>query len=52
VKLTNQGRNMGERIKNEMKTPQLVYKLRYNTQISRMKFLLGGENVSLKKKNK
>jgi hypothetical protein len=41
---------MGERIINEMKIPRLVYKLRYITQISRMKFLLGGENVNLGKK--
>jgi hypothetical protein len=42
--------NMGERIRNETKIPRLVYKLRYNTQISRMKFLLGGENVNPGKK--
>jgi hypothetical protein len=29
AKLTNRGRNMGERIRNEMKIPRLVYKLRY-----------------------
>jgi hypothetical protein len=50
LKLTNQGRNMGERIKNETKIPRLVYKLRYITQISRMKFLLGGDNVNPRKK--
>jgi len=37
---------MGERIRNETKITRLVYKLRYITQISRMKFLLGGENVN------
>jgi hypothetical protein len=46
AKLTNRGRDMGERIRNETKIPRLVYKLRYITQISRMKFLLGGENVN------
>jgi hypothetical protein len=46
AKLTNRGRDMGERIRNETKITLLVYKLRYITQISRMKFLLGGENVN------
>ena len=41
---------MGERIRNEMKIPRLVYKLRYITQISRTKFLLGGENVNPEEK--
>jgi hypothetical protein len=50
AKLINRGRNMGERIRNETKIPRLVYKLRYITQISRTKFLLGGENVNPEKK--
>jgi hypothetical protein len=52
VKLTNRGRNMGERIRNGTKIPRLVYKLRYITQISRMKFLLGWENVYPGKKKR
>jgi hypothetical protein len=43
AKLTNRGRNMGERIRNKTKISQLVYKLKYITQISRMKFLIRRE---------
>jgi hypothetical protein len=40
AKLANHGRNMGERIRNEAKLSQLVYRPKYVTQISRMKFLI------------
>jgi hypothetical protein len=46
AKLTHRGKDMEERIRNEMKIPRLVYKLKYITQISRMKFQLGGENAN------
>jgi hypothetical protein len=40
AKLANHGRNMGERIRNEAKLSQLVYRPKHVTQISRMKFLI------------